>query len=64
MVLIKFSFHIRLWVGVCYSTAHFSDLRLSIDIDYDAYPCIDKGGGANPAGVSWVPDLPDLVYAL
>ena len=35
-----------------------------VDIDYDLYPRINKGGGANPAGVSWVPAPPDLVYAL
>jgi hypothetical protein len=36
----------------------------SVDIDYDAYPRINKVAGANPAGVSWVPAPPDLVYAL
>jgi len=36
----------------------------SVDIDYDAYLRIDKGGGANQAGVFWVSAPPDLVNAL
>ena len=28
------------------------------------YPRINKGGGANQAGVFWVPAPPDVVYAL